>query len=93
MRKIEWKPKKSNEFVRARVGCLVLCCFSCFTKTSKKRWRADVSIQERGGTFRQAPICQSLAQAKKDAVRMARELLLDYHAAVTAEMKNFDLLE
>lgn len=93
MRKIEWKPKGSSKYASARIGNVMLYCNSIFTRSAKRRWHADVSICQLSSTMRHGPVRQSLSRAKEDAIRMARELLLDYHAVVTAEMKNFDLLE
>lgn len=95
MRKIEWKPRGSGKDVTARIGCVVLHCWQYFThgKTSRRRWVADASIRELSGTFRYGCMRKSLAKAKEDAVRLTRELLLDYKVSLDVEMKNFDLLE
>lgn len=91
MRKINWKPKRpsknSNPYITARIGSIVLHCYL----EPKCRWFAVASIRDISGTLRHGSIRKSLDKVKEDAVRLARELLLDYQAGLTAEMKNFDL--
>lgn len=91
MKKINWKPKRpsknSNPYITARIGNMVLDCYS----ELRNQWSARVSIREMGGTFRFGPSRKSLSKVKEDAVRLSRELLLDYQAGLDVELKNFDL--
>lgn len=91
MKKINWKPKRpsknNNPYITARIGNMVLHCYL----EPRCRWSANVSIREMSGTFRYGPCRQSLAKVKEDAVRLSRELLLDYQAGLDVELKNFDL--
>lgn len=91
MRKIEWKSEGSDQDVTAKIGLVMLHCSLYFTSGSKRIWRANTSIKQIAATTRYGPIRHSLSKAKIDAIRLACELLLDYHASIVAEMKNFDL--
>ena len=89
MKKIKWKPKGSNKYARAEVGCVVIHINLCYTNTKFRRWYADVSLQK-GSDFRIGPTRKSMDKAKDDAVRLAREILLDYRTAVEKELANFE---
>lgn len=108
MKKIQWKPKRPTEYIRAEVGCVVMyislyytgkhgVAYPCFkrhkTATKTFRWQAEVIIGQRSETLRVGPTRKSMVKAKEDAVRLARELLLDYYVCLKAEMANFDLVE
>lgn len=94
MRKINWQPKGSGISASTKIGCIDLCCRHFH---SKSEWRARVVINNdwrfRASSLRYGPIRKSLSRAKEDAIRLAREMLLDYQAGLAVEMKNFDLLE
>lgn len=93
MKKIEWVKSGDNN-VSAIIGCVYLRCFGYLSPISgDKTWFADASINELSMMMRNGPTRKSLSEAKEDAIRLARELLLDSHAVITNEMKNFDLLE
>jgi hypothetical protein len=87
MQKINWKISGLHECARAKIGCIMLRC----TQTLKGQWVAEVSLRELSGTFRFGSPQKSLIEAKKDAIRLGREMLLDHHISLIAEMKNFDL--
>lgn len=92
MKKISWKPRRSNQSVRASVGILRLgCIFHPAKKFKPDNWYASVWVY---GHFTDSVRCgsnrTSLLEAKEDAVRLARELLFDYQAAIDVEMKNFE---
>jgi hypothetical protein len=94
MKKIEWKPKGSSSWVIANIGGITMMCCRIvgFTKRAKPRWRASVKVAFQGlSTKRFGPNRLSMKKAKEDAVRMAREFLLDYHAGLTIAMNEFDL--
>ncbi len=88
MKKIKWI-EQGNNYVSAFIGCAYL---RCFRKTGNL-WSSDVSIDELNMMMRCGPMRKSLLKAKEDAIRLACELLLDSHAVIINEMKNFDLLE
>ncbi len=94
MRKINWTPKRpsknNNPYVTARIGNVVLHCYSDFKRNSKCLWYASVYIDRFG---RHGPMRKSLARTKKDAILLACELLLDYQTSLNIEMRNFDLLK
>lgn len=52
----------------------------------------DVLVRGLSGILMIGSIRRSMAKAKEDAVRMTRELLLDYYYALVKEMGNFGLL-
>jgi len=49
-----------------------------------------VSIMHRNSSSRYGKHRKSIQKAKEDAVRIARELLLDYQAGVEKELANFE---
>lgn len=93
MKEIKWVKSGDNN-ISAIIGRVYLGCFGYLSPISGNRtWFADASINELSMMMRNGPTRKSLSEAKEDAVRLARELLLDGHAALVNEMKNFDLLE
>lgn len=91
MRKIKWK--KSDVGVFTYVGSLRLYCLvPCFSNL-KTKWRAEVYVDGITGSLRCGLFRHSLSKVKEDAIRLANEILLDYHECLLAEMKNFDLVE
>lgn len=94
MRKIKWTPtnRDREKYAKVQIGCIVMRANVFYpTQGKMKRWRAYVSVQGRSRTLRVGPIRKSMAKAKEDSVRIARELLLDYHTCLLAEMQNFDI--
>jgi|GEM_PF-5413698 len=90
MKKIQWEPKGSRDSVYATVGSVKMHCYVHYTQMGIKRWYANVSIMHRAATSRYGIKRKSMNKAKEDAVRMARELLLDYRAGVEKELANFE---
>ena len=93
MKKINWEGSRKDAV--ARVGCVIMYCntYRHNRKNSKPYLLASVSVQQRSGTFTTGEKCKSMTAAKEDAVRIARELLLDHYVCLQAEMANFDLVE
>lgn len=94
MRKIRWKSVSYRgrsgfifgfSTVEARVGCITLECRHFFSSRGLHRWRARID----GNNTSIGPCRCSLSRAKEDAIRLAKELLVDYHTAIVKEMKNF----
>lgn len=90
MNKIKWTPKGSSKYARAQVGCIRMHCYMHFTQMAKPRWYAYVSLDYRAYTRRYGKMRHSLVEAKGDAVRMGHELLLDWNAALEAELANYE---
>jgi hypothetical protein len=91
MKKIKWT-KNGDNYIFSFVGNIYMRCFrGNFHNASM--WNSEVSLDELNMMMRRGPMRKSLSKAKEDAVRLARELLLDGYAALVNEMKNFDLLE
>lgn len=91
MKKINWKQNCCRDNVRAQMGIIKMYCDLLYTtsKKTKRRWYANVSVREQSGTFRYGPNRKSIAKAKEDAVRLARELLEDCRVAIEKELSNF----
>ncbi len=97
MRTINWQHTKSftgtDMHIIAHVGNVVLRCHLAFSENSVcQEWFAGVHIGKIGcaiGCY--GPIRKSVSKAKEDAVRLARQLLLDFQTDISAEIKNFDL--
>ncbi len=91
MKKIKWESKGSSEYANAVVGNIKLHCSFNGAKGSRRRWFANVYFQNQSRIIKYGLKRKLLSKAKEDAVQIARKLLLDYYAAITKEMKNFDL--
>lgn len=93
MRKINWKFDISRTCVCATVGCIVMSCYrhSSKRKNAKFVWIADVFIKaNRMDSIVWGPNRKSIDEAKRDAIRIAREILFDYQSCMDAELKNWD---
>lgn len=86
MKKIKWKRYGPTGDMSAQVGSVYLNCWQ-FKKAKTVDCRATVSICRISSTKRYGPLRKSMAKAKEDAVRLARELMEDYQMAVDKEMK------
>ncbi len=91
MKDIKWESSIASSGSFARVGSMVLHCYMGYTGNSNKRWWAVVYMGVKGYRPISGPIRHSLSKSKEDAVRIARELLLDHQAGLAIEMKNFGL--
>ncbi len=97
MKEMKWEQGGPRSTVYSSVGSITMHCFPCLTgtresKTRKCWWYAKVCVRGQMIPTRTGPIRHSLVRAKEDAVRLARELLLDLHAGLISEMGNFDLI-
>lgn len=70
------------------IGGINLCCL----KFGNGKWRADVSIRRISHTMIYGPYRKSLSVAKNDAIRMAKELLIDHYTSVVKLMSRFDIV-
>jgi hypothetical protein len=91
MQKINWEPKGSRDSVNTQIGQIRLHCSRSFLASGDVRWYAYIYITSGVRFFREGPFRCSLQEAKEDAVRLARELLLDYQEGLDIEKANFDL--
>lgn len=85
MKDIKWE-FSSNGSVFVKIGAFELRCLKSGT-----RWFAYVYTSHVGNEGREGPLRHSLSKSKEDAVRIAREMLLDHQAGLVIEMKKFDL--
>ncbi len=90
MQKINWKLGACGYYL-AVVGGLSLYCRKSWKSGKKVLWYGEVHIRDGCQNSRHGLDRTSVVRAKKDAVKLARELLLDYYAGLLVEMKNFDL--
>lgn len=91
MKKIRWKHHESIATVS--IGCVEMDCYKHYTINRRIRWYARVFVHEQMLKAKCGPMRHSLDRAKEDAVLLAGEMLLDYHAGLKLEMANFDLVE
>lgn len=91
MKKIRWKHRR--HFATTNVGCIEMGCYARITNNRKTRWYAYVYDRKMMFKPRTGPLRHSQKKAKEDAVRLAGEVLLDYHAGLKLEMANFGLVE
>ena len=95
MRKIRWKSVKYKgcyviqRSIEANIDGIVLKCRHCISRCGTHIWYATVFIDNISHSGRIGPDRHSLPETKKDAIRLAKEMLIDYHTAVIKEMKNF----
>jgi len=90
VRKIKWIQDGEDGLIRCRVGSVIMRCIPYHTvRGCRLRWFANISIREISGTFRFGPIRKSKDGAKRDAIRIAKEMLDDYRTCLEAEMANF----
>lgn len=88
MRKINWK--KRGDGLHATMGNISLDCYYYKTLSGVPRWMASVYLHHIGKFVRRGPMRHSLPKAKEDVVRLSREFLVDYQAAIVVELKNFE---
>ena len=87
MKKIKWH-SKGVDFEEAKIGNMVLWCNRDYDSVL---WSSYVTISCISSTMRRGPNRKSKLKAREDAIRLAKELLIDYNTSIAAEMKNFDL--
>jgi len=90
MNKVDWRPRRPKDYAYARIGRICMNCNSWTTLSGNYVWYASVSLNSISSSRRQGPRRRSLAKAKSDAVRLAREMLDDYRMAIDIETKNFE---
>lgn len=91
MKEVKWDSLASKDHVYGIIGCVRLYCRMVETRTGKKRWYAHVWICGCVSNVDRGPIRYSLAKAKEDCIRLARETMLNYRDGLREELKNFDL--
>lgn len=91
MRKIDWKTSDYSDYTMAELGNVILRCQGIHTFTRKHRWRAIVRIGANTIGSKTGPVRHSLLKAKEDAIRLGREMLLDFHESIIIEMRSFGL--
>lgn len=86
MKEVRWK--KNGEFVRkAVIGHVQMRCSQLWTQGGIWRWQARVSMCNLATSDRTGNPRNLLVNAKADAVRLAEELLIDYHESIVRELK------
>lgn len=91
MKEVKWDSVDSKHNVYGRLGCVNLNCRMVETQTGKRRWYAHVWIGGCVSNVDLGPIRYSLAKAKEDCIRLARETMLNYWEGLRKELKNFEL--
>lgn len=91
MREIKWE-KLIGGFLKAKVGSTTMYCERFTNSKGNKVWNAHVCILGLPNFPAFGLRRKSLAKAKEDAVRIAREALIHYQTCLTAEMKMFGLV-
>lgn len=91
MTEVKWESRVSKDHVHGKLGCVSLHCRMVETGTRKKRWYGHIWIAGCNTHVLPGPVRHSLAKAKADCIRLARETILNYRDGVIEELKNFDL--
>ncbi len=91
MQEVKWLSRVSPDHVHGNLGCVNLHCRMVETETRKRRWYGHVWISGCHTHVPNGPVRHSLAKAKEDCIRLARETMLNYREGLRAELKNFDL--
>lgn len=89
MNNIKWEHSECRKYANVTIGALNLHCSIWWTK-GKKSWMATAMFPGTKG-MRIGALCSSMAAAKKEALKVAREMLEDHYVAVRAEMANFGM--
>ncbi len=87
MKKIKWEMSRSGKYAKVKIGAIDLHC-SIWWEKGKTSWMATAMFPGTKG-MRIGALCSSMAAAKEEAVRVARDMLEDHYVAVLAEMANF----
>ena len=91
MKEVKWEQSLFPEHVHGKLGCVHLHCRMNKTMTGKHRWYGRVYIVGINTYVPNGPLRHSLAKAKEDCVRQAREIMLNFKEGLEEELKNFDL--
>ena len=92
MKKVKWEQAGTGMSYHARIGAIIMHVYTYRTKLNGKRWYAYVNASGLCRNNKQGRLRRSPLDAQKDAVELAREMLLDHHEALLQEMKRFDLI-
>lgn len=90
MKKIKWKERGYD--YHAQIGCITLDCLAVFNDrgqllSAPYRWKSCASINSIAFLMREGPRRSTILRSKEDAIRLAKELLVDCHTAIEKEMK------
>ena len=88
MKAMCWKESRGGKYARVNIGALDLRCSVWWTE-GKQHWMPTVMFPY-NRLMRIGELCSSMAEGKKEALKIAREILEDHYVAVKAEMANFD---
>ncbi len=91
MKEVKWDSRVSPDHVHGNLGCVRLHCRMVVTGTKKRRWYGHIWIAGCHTHVSPGPVRHSLAKAKEDCIRLARETMLNYREGLKEELKNFDL--
>lgn len=86
---VNWKSCDDGTNYRVTIGALDLRC-NVWWEKGKKSWIATAMFPCTKG-MRVGALCSSMAACKKEALKVAREMLEDHYVAVKAEMANFGM--
>ncbi len=92
MKKIKWEHSGCHKYAKVTIGALDLRCSVWYDEGKKKCWMATVLFPGTNA-MRIGELCSSLAECKKEVLKIAREVLEDHYVAVLAEMANFAMEE
>ena len=91
MKEVKWESLASPDHVHGNLGCVRLHCRMYKTMTGNQRWYGHIWVHGCITNAKRGPERYSLAKAKEDCIRLARETMLDYREGLREELKNFDL--
>lgn len=91
MKKVKWELSLFGDHFYGEIGCVNLHCCMIETETKKQRWYGRAYIVGLNTHVPNGPLRHSLARAKEDCIRQAREILLNFREGLESELKNFDL--
>jgi len=92
MKAIKWKVSEYS--ANATVGGVNLACLKHTTTRNKTRWYAIAYFRKLiNAEMRYGPTRKTREEAKEDAIRLGREILLDTQTCLSAELENFGVEE
>ena len=86
---MNWEPKWPSNNYSIKIGNIVLYCNKYYPRNLRSSWWVGSAfIYDIPSSYRIGIKRFSKDKAKEDAIRLAEELLEDYHTSIVAEMEH-----
>lgn len=94
MRKVNWKYYRKYDLYTAMIGFVQVCCtppLVCTKRGNMRRGYIGGAGTPDSCNWKSGPTRRSLEKAQEDAIRIAKELLEEYHTTVVTTMKSLGM--